>query len=451
MRDNRDKIDFATEPVGRLFKKMFFPTLVSMISMVVLNITDGAFVGHGVGSDALAAVNIVAPIFMLISGMGLMYGIGSSVVASIHLSKNNQKAAHINLTQGLLAGLVTGIILAAAILVFLKETCYLFGCSEALLPQATSYLRWIAFLSPFNMLGMIGMFAVRLDGSPRFAMVVNCCIALCNIILDYIFVFPLHMGLEGAAIATTISFILGNIPIAIYLFAYTRNIKLYRLRATWKSLYLTLRNIGYQIKIGFSAFLGEIALAAIMILGNYVFMHYLGEDGVAAFSVGCYCFPIVFMLGNAIIQSVQPIISFAYGMGNEERLRKSRNIALKASVLSGLAGWLVMGLGGRIISTTFLDPRCHAYAICCEGMPYFSIAFLFISVNIVLVGYLQSTEKTRQATFFTLLRGFVFSIPCFVLLPLVAVPVGIWLALPLAEALTTTVILIQHRSSFFHA
>jgi Na+-driven multidrug efflux pump len=84
-------------------------------------------------------------------------------------------------------------------------------------------------------------------------------------------------------------------------------------------------------------------------------------------------------------------------------------------------------------------------------MPYFSIAFLFISVNIVLVGYLQSTEKTRQATLFTLLRGFVFSIPCFVLLPLVAVPVGIWLALPLAEALTTTVILIQHRSSFFHA
>ena len=103
---NRDALDFAHEPVGRLFRQMFLPTLLGLVSMVVLNITDGAFVGHGVGSDALAAVNIVAPLFLLSGGMGLMLGIGCSVVASIHLSHDNRHAADLNITQGILASLV---------------------------------------------------------------------------------------------------------------------------------------------------------------------------------------------------------------------------------------------------------------------------------------------------------------------------------------------------------
>ena len=113
MNNNRDSLDFSKEPVGRLFRKMFLPTLIGMVSMVVLNITDGAFVGHGVGSDALAAVNIVAPLYMIVSGIGLMFGIGGSVVASIHLSKGNVKAANINLTQSVMASVAVGIVLGA--------------------------------------------------------------------------------------------------------------------------------------------------------------------------------------------------------------------------------------------------------------------------------------------------------------------------------------------------
>ncbi len=438
----RDKIDFSSAPIPELFRKMFLPTLIGMVSMVVLNITDGAFVGHGVGSDALAAVNIVAPIFMLTGGLGLMFGIGSNVVASIHLSQGNVKAANINLTQGVIAGFTIGIVVGLSCFIFQEDVCRLFGCNDKLLPQACSYLKWICFLCPFNLFGMVSMFMVRLDGSPRVAMIINCSMALLNIVLDYLFIFPMQMGLEGAAIATTIAFTLGNIPVWIYLLRYSQKIHFYRLKLSTKSLQLTLRNLGYQMKIGFSGLIGELAIATIMIVGNYVFIHYLGEDGVAAYSVCCYCTPIVFMMGNAIVQSVQPIISFAYGVNNNERLRKALNIALRAALITGLGGTLILWFGAKYISATFLNTGCHAYQLCIEGMPYFSISFLFIALNLVLIGYFQSIEQARKATLFTLLRGFIFSIPAFILFPmLIGIP-GLWLALPAAEALTTLLIII---------
>ena len=360
MPDTRDSLDFQHEPVGLLFRRMFLPTLVGMVSMVILNITDGAFVGHGVGSDALAAVNIVAPLFLIMTGIGLMFGIGSSVVASIHLSKGNNHAANINLTQGILASMAVGIIVGATILTFQEATCRLFGCSDQLLPQACKYLRWIAIMMPLNLSGMTAMFMVRLDGAPRFAMTVNCGMAALNILLDYILIFPMQLGLEGAAIATSTAFSLGNIPVAIYLFRHTSNVHLYPIKRTRTSMALTLRNIIYQTKIGFSALLGELAIASIIIIGNYSFMHYLGEDGVAAYSVGCYCLPIVFMMGNSIVQSVQPIISFAYGIQDYERLRTARHIAIRTALLSGLIGMMVIFFGNDPIASLFLSSRTRA-------------------------------------------------------------------------------------------
>lgn len=436
---NRDSLDFAKEPVGSLFRHMFFPTLIGMVSMVVLNITDGAFVGHGVGSDALAAVNIVAPLFMVMGAIGLMFGIGSSVVASIHLAKGNAHAANINLTQGVGVSVLIGIVLGVLIYTFQRELCLLFGCSEALVPLACSYMKWIALMVPFNLFGMTAMFMVRLDGHPKFAMLINCGMAGLNMLLDYILIFPLHMGLEGAAIATSTAFSLGNIPLMWFILTHLEKVHFQRIKLTMTSLRLTLCNLVYQMRIGVSGLLGELAISSILIVGNYVFIHYLGEDGVAAYSVACYCLPIVFMIGNAIANSMQPIMSFAYGAGNGERLADARRLALRTALISGLAGMIIMCLGSDFVAATFLDTRCTAYQLCREGLPLYSPAFLVIAVNVMYIGYLQSIEAARQATLFTLLRGFVLSIPCFIILPMLIGVSGLWLALPLAELLTAIV------------
>ena len=458
MKDNRDSIDFGKEPVGKIFRKMFLPTLVAMVTMVVLNITDGAFVGHGVGSDALAAVSIIAPVFLFIAGIGLMFGIGGSVVASIHLSKGKVKAARINITQSLIGGFLVGCILGGLIVAFQRETCLLFGSSEKLIPLAKSYLVWIASFMPLCIVSNVGMFMVRLDGSPRIAMYLNVTGAVLNMLGDGLLIYGLDIdfgfyhlviptfGLAGAAIATSFSYALTGLCTIGYLLFFSKTLQLYRLRMTMKSLRLTLRNLCYQIRIGESAMLGEIAISALIIVGNYQFIRYMGEDGVAAFSVACYMTPIAFMFGNAIVQSSQPIISFAHGRRNEknfdhaQRIRQAMRIDIATAVLCGIGGTLVMIFGADILSSIFLPSGCKAWELCQKGLPLFGVSFVFVVLNLTMIGYYQSTEQASAATVFTLLRGFIILIPSFILMPLWFGTSGLWLSLGFSEMATFMII-----------
>lgn len=441
--DNRNSIDFGTLPVPKLFRRIFIPTLLGMVSSVVLNITDGAFVGHGVGSDALAAVNIVAPVYMLITGIGLMFGIGGSVVASIHLSKDDTKAARINITQSYLGCLLVGILLAALILCYREETCRLFGASDMLVGLASDYIFWIALFQPLCMMAEAGLFAIRLDGWPRLAAAVHIITALLNVVLDYVFIFPLDMGLEGAAIATASCYGLCGLTCLVYNAFFAQTLRLYHLKFSMTSVRLTLRNLAYQVRLGLSAFIGEMALTVLFITGNYMFISYLGEDGVAAFSVACYCTPIIFMLANSITQSAQPIISFGYGQHVPERVLQAARISLFTAVGGGIGIVLLLALGAPQIAAIFLPEGCAARTLCADGLPLFALSALFTIVNVVCVGYYQSIERSTRATIFTLLRGFVFMIPAFLLLPGLIGTSGLWLALPLAEFLTTLCIMVM--------
>lgn len=443
----RDSIDFANEPVGSLFRQLLFPTLAGMLSIVVLNITDGAFVGHGVGSNGLAAINIAAPIFTFITGIGLMLGSGCSIVASIHLSKGNHKAADINVTQAFLAAIVIATIMSALILTNLEKTIRLFGSNDVLLPTAMAYLKWIAMFIPLNMLGVVGEFIIRLDGSPKYSMTCTVVAAGLNIFLDWLFIFPFGWGVEGAGLATGISFAVSGILVIIYMVFCPRTLHLYRLKTSLKSLRLSLRNVGYQVRLGFSSLLAEAAVSCFVIVGNYIFIKYLGETGVAAFSVACYCIPTAFMFANSITQSAQPIISFAYGISDWQRMKKARNVSVRAALLIGVAGFALLCFGAGPITRIFLSPEEEAFRLCTHGMPLFSVASVFICFNVVLIGYFQSIARPVRATVFTLLRGFLFVIPCFILLPKVFGVPGIWLALPLSEALTTVLILLNLTDS----
>ena len=434
---NRDEIDFGSGDVRRTFLKMLWPTLVGMISMVVLNLTDGAFVGHGVGSDALAAINIVAPgCFLLPGGVVLMFGMGASVVASVHMSQGKQKAANINITQAIIGAELFAVLLSALMLVFPEQSCRLFGSSDQLLPQAIDYMWWVALLLPLGSLASVGLFIIRLDGNPKLAMWIMTGAALCNMFFDWLLIFPLQMGIKGAAIATSGSFAVGGLVTLVYLLCYARTVRLYRLKLSAKSLKLMLRNLWYQMRLGSSAFFGEAAIAFVMVVGNFVFIERLGEDGVAAFSLACYCFPVVFSIGNAIVVSAQPLISFAHGAGNTQRMHHALRLAIVSALIVGVLGILLMSAGAQVVTGLFLAPGCHAYDLALTGLPVFSIGFLFIALNLVAVGYLQSIERGRQAAVVTILRGYLLLIIAFVVLPPLFGVTGIWAAMPVAEALT---------------
>ena len=437
----RDDIDFGTVKVSRLFGKMFFPTLMGMVSWSLLTVIDGIFVGWGAGSNGIAAINICYPIFLVLAGFALMMGSGASVVSSIHLSKENIKAARINVTQAI--GFSTAVVLVALLVVLLgpESISRMLGASDTLMPLVRDYMVYLIPSAPFMVWSIVGLFVIRLDGAPKYAMWCNVVPAVMNMLLDWVFIFPLGMGVKGAALASSISTVIGGVMAIYYLLRSAQTLKLCKLKMSLTSLWLTLRNVGYQCKIGFSALLGEMTMALLLFAGNLVFMRYLGDAGVGAYGVACYYTPFVFMFGNAIAQSAQPIVSYNFGQGRWDRVRKTISISLRTAVLSSVLSIVAFVFFPQYLVHLFIAPHDPAAAIAIAGFPYFATGFLFFILNLVAIGFFQSIERVLPAILFALLRGVVFLFPAFLLLPELIGERGMWLALPLSEIATFAVVI----------
>lgn len=443
----RDSIDFGKSKIGPLFNRIFYPTLLSMVFASLFTVADGIFVGQGVGSNALAAINIVSPLFLITTGIALMFGVGVSVVASIHLSQDNHKAANINITQAFnVATLLMGIIVVA-VYIFRVPFLQLLGSSDALLPLCQDYLLTILPGCVFIVIQMIGTFVIRLDGSPKFAASLEIFPGLLNIILDWLFVFPMQMGVAGSGIASSISCAVAAGLVAVYMFFRAQNVRLCRLKLSLTSLYLTARNVGYMVRSGFSSMLGELAMSMMLLTGNYIFIRELGEDGVAAFSVACYLYPIVFMVNNSVAQSAQPIISFNYGAGNRYRVKSALKVSLRTATICGVLITAFLTLGTKPLVGLFLQADTKAYEIAIGGLPLFAYSAIFFALNVAIIGYYQATEQNGRATLCMLLRGLIFLVPAFLLMPQLMFPQGMWLAIPVSECMTLGVILLTSKGS----
>lgn len=429
-------IDFERTKVSTLFKQIFFPTLLGMLSVSAVTTIDGIFVGHGVGSDGIAAVNLCIPLSMVLTGIGLMVGAGSSVISSIYLSKGKSCMARASVTQALLLVTVVTAALDAVMLVSPGRTAKLLGASEHLSPMVIDYLLWFMPSLIFELWIAVAMFALRLDGAPRFAMWCSLIPTVINVALDWLFIFPLGWGVMGAALATSISCMAGAAMAMGYLLLQSRHLRIHSLRLNMHGAVFFFRNIGVQCKIGSSALLGEATMAVLMFTGNHVFMRHWGDAGVGAFGVSCYYLPFVFMVGNAIAQSAQPIISYNFGIANRLRVREALRVSLIAAVVCGAVSTAAFMAFPRQLVGLFLPSGDAAARIAIDGFPYYGTAFVFFILNLAVIGYFQSLEQIRPATAFALLRGFVFLIPSFLLLPEALGTHGVWMALPLSEILT---------------
>ena len=432
----KETIDFGNEKVATLFKKLFFPTLLGMLGMSAMTAIDGIFIGHSVGSDGIAAVNIVVPVQMLITGIGLMVGSGCSVLASVHLSQGQQKVARLHVTQAFLAVTVASALVIAAMLFRPEATALCLGSSTHLLPLATEYMLWYVPSWIFIAWEAVALFVIRLDGAPNVAMASTLTAAVLNIVLDWLFMFPLGWGLMGAAFATSLSTVAGCLVAIVYILFYSKQLRLTRLRFSAENFSLFVRDVSRQCRIGSAALLGEITLGILLLMGNLVFMHYVGDDGVGAFGIACYYTPFIFMVGNAIAQSAQPIISYNFGLGQAARVLAAERTALLTAAICGLTVTAAfVFLPGQMVDL-FVGGESQAARIATEGFPLFAAGFTTFIFNLTAVGYYQSVERVVPATVFALMRGVLFLIPCFLLLPRWMGTPGIWLALPLAEWLT---------------
>lgn len=445
MSTEKSSLDYGAMPIGELFMRLYFPTLLSLLAAGVFNMIDGIFVGQGVGSDALAGINVAAPIYLIATGVGLMVGSGISVVAAVSLANGNEGHARLQVTQALSVGVLLLLAIVALALGLPERLCYLFGGSERLEPYVVDYLVSVSAALFGCGFIIIGTFVIRLDGSPNYAMVVNVVPALLNIGLDYLFIFEFKMGIAGAGYATSISEVVGVVLVVLYFAFYAKKLRLVN---PFRSGFLpkALRSFPSVAGVGAPALLGELAIGLMLVVGNYVFMDYLAEDGVAAFSVACYMMPIVFMFGNSVSQSLLPIVSYNFGLGDFARVRRTMLISVLTATFTGVLCMCGFWVFSSDITALFTEVGSEPHRLATEGMPLFACGFLFFTLNITLTAYYQSLGKALPSTVFMLLRGYILIIPFSVAVPaLLGVP-GLWLAVPASELVTFTVIVVYALS-----
>ena len=437
----RDNLDFRNMSVSKLYTKQLFPTLLGMVSSALFTVVDGIFVGRGIGSDAIAAVNIAAPVFMIAAGLGLMFGMGGGILASINLSRGKRLIANINVTQAVVMLTIVSVAMGILLTVLPETAVPLLGAEGHLTELAAEYLFWFSISIPSTVLLVALPFFVRLT-NPNFAMWAMLAATFVNILLDYIFIFIFGWGLFGAAIATDLGELVGTFMLLVYLFRPSVAIRFARLKVSVKSIRLTLRNTWYMLKLGVSSCLSEVTIAVMAIAGNYVFMSHLGTDGVAAYSIVCYLFPIIFMVFNAMVQSAQPIISYNYGCGQIARSNKALRLSVTSAVIFALMiSGLFVYFSGDIVSLFLPDRESHAWQYAVAGLPLFAVDYIFFGINVIAIGYYTSIERINRAMRLTLLRG-VLPVLFFFVLPLLFGVTGIWLAVAAGDMTAVAIIVI---------
>ncbi len=224
-----------------------------------------------------------------------MFGIGSSVIAAIYLSRNRIKDANLCFTHSLIVSILFVLLLSVIIILLRKDIIEILGGSTKILPLVCEYVQiFIPFIF-LQIILIIGQLIIRLDGSPNFAMLCNAIPAIVNIILDFIFIYTFEWGLSGAAWASVIGMITGTILFLVYMLKFRQILRFQFGGFSPRNLRTISKNIVNTISIGFSALLSELAVSSMFLIGNNIFIRTLGEDGVAAFSVVCYLFPLVYM------------------------------------------------------------------------------------------------------------------------------------------------------------
>ncbi|MDP0493946.1 MAG: MATE family efflux transporter [Fusobacterium sp. JB021] len=419
------KIDLERDSIFSLFIKFAIPSIVSMLVISLYTIIDGIFIARGVGSTAMAAVNIGYPVLTLGTSVSFMLGIGGATL--IAFKKGDIKYQNKCFTHIIFLNLVIYLLIALLVFKFTNPLIYFLGGNDEILPLIKGYLYPCTTAAFFLMLSSSLNAVVRNDGNPKKAMVSTIIGAITNIILDYIFIFKFNMGIEGGATATAIS----QIVSALYLFTHFIN-------STFK---IEFKKIDFNlifsiILIGFPSFMLEFSVGVISILLNIEFMRIGGVFAAAAYSIVAYAFMFYRMLFLGLAQAGQPIISYNYGKQKSDKIKESFKIAHKFTfIISVISLVSVFTFSDNIIRIFTKDPEM--IAACTRGFILYSVAISFLGFNCVNIAYLQAINQPLISVVLSVARSFGFGCVAFMFFPDILSLDGVWLNLPFADFATS--------------
>lgn len=420
-----------TNPVS--IKKEFMgyvsQNILGMIGISIYVLADTFFISIAEGAGGITALNLVLPLYSLIYGIGAMLGIGSAIRFNI-LRARHEKSADDYFSGAIIYALLFGICFMILGAFFPDKIVKLFGGDAEIIAIGTPYTRIFMLFAPFFMWNHVCNAFVRNDGNPSLAMKATLFSSLFNIVMDYILMFPLGLGMAGAALATAISPIVGVLICCIHFFSTKSTVKF-----LWRKL--SVKKLLDVCHLGVSAFIGEIATGVTTAIFNFLILKLSGNDGVAAFGVVANVSIMVTAIFNGVAQGAQPLFSRFYGKGEKQSIKKILRLSMGTAILLAVCVLIITSIYTEPIVAIFNSEQNKVMAFYAfTGVKIYFVGFLFAGCNIVGAGYLSATEKASLSFGISMMRGVVAIIICAVVLAYFLGMTGVWLAFPVAEGLT---------------
>ena len=449
---NRDKGTLVVTKEASLkeFASYAAANVLAMSGISLYVLADTFFIAKGLSSDGLAALNLTIPLYNFMQGLGMMVGMGGATGFAIQKSQGNRKEGNVWFTRAIILMLVLDIILVLTGIFLSGHITRIMGGDEVTYDMCFVYIKTLYIFSPGFLLNYVLLCFVRNDGAPKRAMVAMLVGSLVNIILDYIFIFPLEMGMFGAVLATGVSPLV-SIMVLLPFFIKKQN-----------TFHLDIKNSipgiiaghGKIISLGIPAFISEASAGVVILVFNKLILNIEGNIGVAAYSVVANVSLVVLAIYTGIAEGIQPLFSRNYGRGAHEANRTLMKYAIYTVLVLSIICYGVIFLYAEGITQIFNEEQNQVLQeIAVTGLRIYFVGAVFAGCNVVFANYFTAVNQPKPGAVISMLRGLFLIVLIAVILASLYGMTGVWLTFPVTELLVCIVsgtFLLSRRVSRCH-
>lgn len=417
--------------IGKVLR-FIIPTYLTSLFNTLYTIIDGVFVSSYVGTNALAAINIVYPIVNILTGIALVFAAGGSAVAALFIGGRKNKEANAAFSVSIVFSLLGGFLVSIAVVLDLNHVLRLLGATSATMEDCRIYAFWWLIATPAVMIKELLTYFIRADGSPTYSFLTALAGGICNIVLDYILISHFRMGLQGAAIATVLGILL-SCCMGAYYFCRKRKV----LRFT---LYGFNVHLGLRCMInGTSELVDQVAIAITTVAFNRTAMAFAGEDGIAAVSIIMYLQFLVLGIYFGFSMGIAPALGYACGDGRKDVCKVLEGYAWRFFAVAPPVLYIIAYVIAPMGVGFFAESGSDVYRMAIDGMRWYGLGFIFAGLNIFSAIRFMAYGKGHLSGIITFLRSFALLILFLMILPRFWELRGVWLSVPFAEGLTLIV------------
>lgn len=415
------------------FGKYVSQSVLSQLGVSCYILADTYFISKGVGADGLTALNLAIPVFSVMNGCGFMLGIGSGTKYGIMKGTGNEKRGDVLFTSSLCVVTVLAVIFMLIGLLAADPITVLVGANAEVYDMTRTYLQVILLFSPMFMINNLLGAMIRNDGNTSLAMTAMLSGCLFNIVFDYIFVFPMGLGLFGAVLATAVAPIISILILLQHFVKKKNQFRLIRVRPD-------VRLVASAAGLGVPSLVTEVSSGLVIAVFNLLILGLAGNVGVAAYGVVANISIVVIAIYNGIAQGVQPLLSREYGRSQEKNVHRFLGWAMMLTVILAMVIYVGIYWNADVIAMIFNSGReMDLQRIAVEGLKIYFTACPFVGANILLAIYFAATDQAAPAQMISLLRGLIVIVPLAFIMANVAGLTGVWMTFPLTELVVCVV------------